>query len=161
MMNEIRSGLSHRANPDIHRPSRNARQHTAPDTPSGMVSASAVISVVFGIMTALAGPGDRVPSDMRVFTCMWCRGPKAPIGGIEPLGYSILEESNLVNVDTPGSDLGSEPPEQPRDTGGLLALISGVIAALGSVYVMTKSIIVTMIAGIVALLVAALIILKW
>jgi hypothetical protein len=40
MMSEIRSGLSHRANPNIHRPSRNARQHTAPATPSANAGSS-------------------------------------------------------------------------------------------------------------------------
>lgn len=54
----------------------------------------------------------------------------------------------------------SPPPQISTDRGLPLALINGVLASIGGVYLMTRSVTVTVISGCVALFLAALIVAK-
>lgn len=57
----------------------------------------------------------------------------------------------------PVPQAGMDKKRQGWDAGGLLGLINGVIAAIGGVYVTTDSVLITIIAGGVALLLATLV----
>lgn len=71
-------------------------------------------------------------------------------------------ERNPVNNAASGSaaPAGSPPPPHRVGPGGLLTLVNGVLAGVGSVYATTRSLPITLIAGITAVVLAALIIFK-
>ena len=58
----------------------------------------------------------------------------------------------------PGRPVSAGPPPARRrhDTGGLLNLLNGALAGVGGVYLATHSVVVTIIAGVVAVVLAAL-----
>ena len=52
---------------------------------------------------------------------------------------------------------GSAPPRRRPGAGALLTLVNGVLAGVGSVYVGTHSVLITVIAGITAILLVAMV----
>ena len=56
----------------------------------------------------------------------------------------------------PSCSAGQPPARRRHDTGGLLNLLNGALAGVGGVYLATHSVVVTIIAGVVAVVLAAL-----
>lgn len=64
---------------------------------------------------------------------------------------------NAVPGAPPAPPAGSTPPRRRPGAGTLLTLVNGVLAGVGSVYVGTHSVLITVIAGITAILLVAMV----
>ena len=62
----------------------------------------------------------------------------------------------------PAAPPASSPPQQRRPGAGtLLTLVNGALAGVGSVYIGTHSVLITVIAGVTAILLAAMVMFPW
>lgn len=64
---------------------------------------------------------------------------------------------NAVSGAPSAPSAGSTPPRRRAGAGTLLTLVNGVLAGVGSVYVGTHSVLITVIAGITAVLLVAMV----
>ena len=76
-----------------------------------------------------------------------------PAGRPQSEGGSDVEVENAVPAAPPAS---SRPPRRPG-AGALLTLVNGVLAGVGSVYVGTHSVLITVIAAAVAIVLAVMV----
>jgi hypothetical protein len=60
-------------------------------------------------------------------------------------------------VPAPAPPVSSPPPRRRPGAGGLLTLVNGVLAGVGGVYVSTRSVVITVIAAVAAIALAAMV----